>query len=84
MRLNLGEDAATNVNRDGLLAESVSHRNEDAVNLRLLFVEKPHPYIRSVITSLLAGTVFARNARWAEDARTRLTRAGLTQLLDRA
>jgi len=37
----------------------------------LLFADKPHPYLRHVITSLLAGNVFDEHARWLKDARTR-------------
>jgi flavin-dependent dehydrogenase len=37
----------------------------------LLFAEKKHPYMRHVITSLLAGDVFDGEARWLKDARTR-------------
>ena len=53
----------------------------EGVLSRLFFVDKPHPYIRRVITSLLAGDVFDENARWLVDARTRMTGPGLTQLL---
>jgi hypothetical protein len=38
---------------------------------QLLFADKPHPYLRHVITSLLAGNVFDEDARWLRDARTR-------------
>jgi flavin-dependent dehydrogenase len=37
----------------------------------LLFAEKPHPYMRHVITSLLSGNVFDAEARWVKDVRTR-------------
>jgi flavin-dependent dehydrogenase len=37
----------------------------------LLFAEKPHPYLRRVITSMLAGDVFDEESRWIKDARTR-------------
>jgi flavin-dependent dehydrogenase len=37
----------------------------------LLFADKPHPYLRHVITSLLSGNVFDEDARWLKDARTR-------------
>ena len=37
----------------------------------LLFAEKPHPYMRHVITSLLSGNVFDAEARWLKEARTR-------------
>jgi flavin-dependent dehydrogenase len=37
----------------------------------LLFADKPHPYLRHVITSLLSGNVFDEEARWLKDARTR-------------
>jgi flavin-dependent dehydrogenase len=37
----------------------------------LLFADKPHPYLRHVITSLLSGNVFDEHARWLKDARTR-------------
>jgi flavin-dependent dehydrogenase len=37
----------------------------------LLFADKPHPYMRHVITSLLSGNVFDSEARWLKDARTR-------------
>jgi hypothetical protein len=30
-----------------------------------------HPFLRHAITSLLAGDVFAEDARWAEELRTR-------------
>ena len=53
----------------------------EGVLSRLFFVDKPHPYIRRVITSLLAGDVFDENARWLVDARTRMTGPGLAQLL---
>ncbi len=37
----------------------------------LLFADKPHPYLRRVITSMLSGNVFDEEARWLRDARTR-------------
>jgi hypothetical protein len=37
----------------------------------LLFTDKPHPYLRRVITSMLSGNVFDEDARWIRDARTR-------------
>jgi flavin-dependent dehydrogenase len=37
----------------------------------LLFADKPHPYMRHVITSLLSGNVFDEHARWLKDAKTR-------------
>ncbi len=37
----------------------------------LLFTDKPHPYMRHVITSMLSGDVFNADARWIKDARTR-------------
>ena len=37
----------------------------------LLFTDKPHPYLRRVITSMLSGNVFDEDARWIKDARTR-------------
>jgi flavin-dependent dehydrogenase len=48
---------------------------------RLMFVDRPHPYIRRVITSLLAGNVFETDSRWLDDARTRMTRPALLQML---
>lgn len=51
---------------------------------RLMFADKPHPYIRRVITSLLAGDVFDPDARWLEDARTRMTRPALLEMLSAA
>ncbi len=53
----------------------------DGLLSRLLFVDRPHPYIRRVITSLLAGNVFDPEARWVADARTRLTREGMLEML---
>jgi flavin-dependent dehydrogenase len=38
----------------------------------MLFADKPHPYMRHVITSLLSGNVFDAEARWLKEARTRL------------
>jgi flavin-dependent dehydrogenase len=37
----------------------------------LLFADRPHPYLRRVIASLLSGNVFDHEARWLKDARTR-------------
>jgi flavin-dependent dehydrogenase len=37
----------------------------------LLFADKPHPYLRRVITSMLAGDVFDDESRWIRDARAR-------------
>jgi flavin-dependent dehydrogenase len=37
----------------------------------LLFADKPHPYLRRVITSMLAGDVFDGESRWIKDARAR-------------
>jgi flavin-dependent dehydrogenase len=37
----------------------------------LLFADRPHPYLRHVIASLLSGNVFDDDARWLKDARTR-------------
>jgi flavin-dependent dehydrogenase len=37
----------------------------------LLFTDKPHPYMRRMITSMLAGDVFDEESRWLKDARTR-------------
>jgi flavin-dependent dehydrogenase len=37
----------------------------------MLFAEKPHPYLRHVVTSMLSGNVFDAEARWLKDARTR-------------
>ncbi len=37
----------------------------------LLFADKPHPYLRRVITSMLAGDVFDGDSRWIKDARAR-------------
>jgi flavin-dependent dehydrogenase len=53
----------------------------DGVLSRLFFVDKPHPYVRRVITSLLAGNVFDDDARWLEEARTRMSRPALLKLL---
>jgi len=53
----------------------------EGVLSRILFADKPHPYVRHTITSLLAGNVFARDARWLEDARTRMSRAALAEML---
>ncbi len=39
---------------------------------RYIFVEKQHTYLRRAITSLLAGDVFSRDARWIKDVRVRL------------
>ncbi len=48
---------------------------------RLFFAERPHPYLVRVITSLLAGNVFDRDARWLAEARVRMGRPALTRLL---
>jgi flavin-dependent dehydrogenase len=48
---------------------------------RLFFVDRPHPFMRKVITSLLAGNVFDENARWIGEARTRLTRGAMLEML---
>jgi flavin-dependent dehydrogenase len=40
--------------------------------LRYLFAEKKHTFLRRSITSLLAGDVYATDARWLVDVRTRL------------
>jgi flavin-dependent dehydrogenase len=53
----------------------------EGVLSRLFFVDAPHPYVRRVITSLLAGNVFDRDARWLRDARKRMARAELMKLL---
>jgi flavin-dependent dehydrogenase len=53
----------------------------DGVLSRLIFADKPHPYMRHVITSLLAGNVFDTSSRWLEDARTRMSRPALAALL---
>jgi flavin-dependent dehydrogenase len=37
----------------------------------LLFTDKPHPYMRRMITSMLAGDVFDGESRWLKDARAR-------------
>jgi flavin-dependent dehydrogenase len=39
---------------------------------RYIFAEKQHTYLRRAITSLLAGDVFSRDARWIKDVRVRL------------
>ncbi len=39
---------------------------------RYIFAEKQHTYLRRAITSLLAGDVFSRDARWLRDVRVRL------------
>ncbi len=39
---------------------------------RYIFAEKQHTYLRRAITSLLAGDVFSRDARWVKDVRVRL------------
>jgi flavin-dependent dehydrogenase len=44
----------------------------EGVLMRVLFAERPHPYLVHVITSLLAGNVFDKDARWLADARTRI------------
>jgi flavin-dependent dehydrogenase len=36
-----------------------------------LFVDKPHPFLKGAITSLLAGDVFDEDARWAAEMRAR-------------
>jgi flavin-dependent dehydrogenase len=53
----------------------------EGVLSRILFADKPHPYMRHVVTSLLAGNVFDRDARWMADARTRMSRPALARLL---
>jgi flavin-dependent dehydrogenase len=53
----------------------------DGVLSRLIFADKPHPYLRRVITSLLAGNVFDTDARWLHDARTRMSRPALARML---
>ncbi|MGO8998066.1 MAG: NAD(P)/FAD-dependent oxidoreductase [Polyangiaceae bacterium] len=53
----------------------------DGVLSRLFFVDRPHPYVRRVITSLLAGNVFGSEVRWLEEARTRMSRPALMKLL---
>ena len=58
-----------------------SSRSTTGCSRALLFVDRPHPYIRRVITSLLAGNVFDPEARWVADARTRLTREGMLEML---
>jgi flavin-dependent dehydrogenase len=42
----------------------------------LLFADKPHPYLRRVITSMLAGDVFDGDSRWIKDARSRFQMQG--------
>jgi flavin-dependent dehydrogenase len=42
----------------------------------LLFADKPHPYLRRVITSMLAGDVFDGESRWIKDARARFQMQG--------
>jgi len=44
--------------------------------LKYLFAEKQHTVLRRSITSLLSGDVFATNARWLNDTRTRLVEMG--------
>jgi flavin-dependent dehydrogenase len=53
----------------------------EGVLSRLIFADKPHPYLRRVITSLLAGNVFDTEARWLNDARTRMSRPALAAML---
>ena len=53
----------------------------DGVLSRILFAEKPHPYIRHVVTSLLAGNVFDEDSRWLADARERMSRSALARML---
>jgi flavin-dependent dehydrogenase len=40
--------------------------------VRYLFAEKQHTFLRRSITSLLAGEVYSREARWIRDVRVRL------------
>jgi len=40
--------------------------------VRYLFAEKKHTFLRRSITSLLAGDVYSRDARWIKDVRARL------------
>lgn len=40
--------------------------------IRYLFAEKKHTFLRRSITSLLAGDVYSRDARWIKDVRARL------------
>jgi flavin-dependent dehydrogenase len=67
----------------GLYITMVSSFYEGLLS-RLIFAERPHPYIRRVITSLLAGDVFDPEARWLADARQRLTRPALMEMLGAA
>ena len=53
----------------------------DGVLSRVIFADHPHPYLVHVITSLLAGNVFDKDARWLADARTRISRGELTKLI---
>ncbi len=53
----------------------------EGVLTRLLFAERPHPYIRRVITSLLAGDVFDPDAPWLAEAKRRMTRSALLELV---
>ena len=53
----------------------------EGVLSRIMFADKPHPYLRHVITSLLAGNVFDDGARWLPDARVRMSRPALASML---
>jgi flavin-dependent dehydrogenase len=48
---------------------------------RLFFVDRPHPFMRKVITSLLAGNVFDESTRWIGQAKARLTRGAMLEML---
>jgi flavin-dependent dehydrogenase len=37
----------------------------------LLFADKPHPFLRKAITSLLSGNVYDEDARWVKEVRAR-------------
>jgi flavin-dependent dehydrogenase len=53
----------------------------EGVLSRIIFADRPHPYLVHVITSLLAGNVFDADARWLRDARVRMSRAELAKML---
>jgi flavin-dependent dehydrogenase len=56
----------------------------DGVLSRLMLTPKPKPYIKRLITSLLAGDVFDADARWQADARQRMTRPAMLEMLAQA
>ena len=53
----------------------------EGVLSRMIFADNPHPYLVHVVTSLLAGNVFDRDARWLRDARSRMTQSELHRML---